>query len=142
MLGGALGAAGSFGSFTAFHALTDANSQDIIPSLLAHSGVAALVGAAAGLAFGMGSRGRGMALRAAIGGLVGAALGACLYEILGAILFPVAKTGDPLAASGSARFLWHVLVDLLAGLGAAAVANSSPVATRGAPSSSPAPTTP
>ncbi|WP_435011886.1 hypothetical protein P12x_005982 (plasmid) [Tundrisphaera lichenicola] len=138
LLGGALGAAGSFGLFTAFQVLTDANSQDIIPSLVAHSGVAALIGAAAGLAFGMGSGGRDLAVRAAIGGLIGAALGACLYEIVGAILFPVGKTGDPLAASGSARLLWHGLVDLLAGLGAAAVANSSPPSTGEASS----PTTP
>ena len=141
LLGGALGAAGSFGVFTTFHALIDANSQEIIPSLLAHSGVAALMGAAGGLAFGMGSGGRGTAIRAAIGGLVGAALGASLYEIVGAILFPVAKTGDPLAASGAARFLWHGLVDLFVGLGAAAVANSSPSATQGAPNPSPAPST-
>lgn len=123
-LGGVLGAAASFGLFTAFFATVDPNSQDLIPSLLTHAGVASLLGASGGVAFGLGLGSRGRIVRAAVGGLIGAALGAGLYEILGGILFPLGKTGDPVAESGPARFLFHSMVDLLAAIGAAALADS------------------
>lgn len=138
--GGVLGAATSYGVFTAFHTLTDANSSELIPSLLAHGGLAALVGASGGLAFGLASEGWGRAGRCAIGGMAGAVLGAVLFEVVGAVVFPVAKTGDPIAAEGSARLLWHALVNLLAALGAAAVAEAPAKVTKSTPT--PAPTGP
>jgi hypothetical protein len=54
--------------------------------------------------------------------LIGAALAAVLYEVVGGLLFPAAKTGDPVAESAVARLLAHALLDLFTALGAAAVA--------------------
>ena len=136
-LGGTLGAIGAHGLFTAYFALVDANSQDLIPSLLAHGGVAALIGGSGGMAFGLGLGGRGQVVRAALGGLAGAVAGAVVYELAGAVLFPVDKTGEPVASTALARFLFHAPVDLLAALGAASF-----VSTRQTRAESPKPPTP
>ena len=127
LAGGAVGAAASFGLFTAFYAIVHANSPDILPSLMAHGGVWALIGACGGAAFGLGVGGHGRVARAAVGGLIGAALGAVVYEFAGGILLPLDQTGEPQATSGLARLLACALVNVGAALGAAIV----PAARRG-----------
>jgi hypothetical protein len=131
VLGGAAGAGASLGAFTAFMRTVDPGAEDLITPLAAHAAVWGLLGAAAGIAFGAGSRG-GMAAvaRAAIGGFVGAAIGAALYEVAGALLFPNDQTSQPVAVSGPARLLAHAATDVLAALGAAP-AVSCPSETRG-----------
>ncbi len=125
-LGGILGAAGAFGFGTAFFAFATPISPELGASLLMHIGIAALIGVAAGLAFGIGT-GRNVP-RAVVGGLIGACIGAAIYEVLGAVLFPIDKTGDPVAASSTARLLWHALCNLSAAIGAVTVLTSAPKA--------------
>lgn len=119
LLGGGLGAAGAFGLFSAYYASTDANSQDMIPALLTHTGVASLVGAAAGLAFGVGGRSR--VVRGLLGGGLGAGLGAASYQMVGALVFPSDGTADPIATAWLPRLIAHALVDVVAALGTAAL---------------------
>ena len=125
VIGGVLGAVGSFGLFTAYFALVDANAQDMTPSILTHGGVAAMIGAAGGLAFGVGLGGRQLAVRGMVGGLIGAALGATLVEVLVAVIFPHERIGSPIASAWESRLITHALVDLLACLGAVAVVEST-----------------
>ena len=121
VLGGVLGSAASFGLSTLYFATTDANTQSLLPSLLMHVGIASLLGASGGAAFGLGLGGWRRVAKAAVGGLIGAAIGAGLYDVVGAVLFPIDKTGDPVAASGMARLLWNTLINLFAAFGAAAL---------------------
>ena len=46
-------------------------------------------------------------------------LGAALYEVVGAVLFPNDQTSQPVAMSGPARLLAHAATDVFAALGAA-----------------------
>ena len=125
LLGGLLGAVGSYGAFTVYNTLVDANAHDMIPPLLTHAGVAALLGASGGLAFGLGLGGRGRAIRGMVGGLVGGAIGAVLCEVALAVVFPDERTGAPIASAWTPRLMAHVLIDLLACLGAGAVVESA-----------------
>lgn len=132
-LGGVLGSLSTYAVFTTYFALVDGNSQDMIPALLAHASVASLIGASAGVAFGLGRGGRGVIIRTAFGGLCGAILGSCLYEVLGALLFPVDKTTDPVAASSLARLLCHGLIALFVAMSVAATAESRAAAAKPGP---------
>jgi hypothetical protein len=125
-LGGSLGALASMGLFSIYLKTYDPLSNDILLPLLTHAGVWTPLGAAAGLAFGLGQGGgpRRVA-RAALGGFIGAALGAAIYEVLGAALFPLAQTNLPIATSSSARLLAHASLNVLAALAAALAVNAA-----------------
>jgi hypothetical protein len=86
-------------------------ADDLILPLLTHWAIWCPIGLAAGLALGVGLGGsRGRLIAAAGGGLIGAAVATGLYETFGAILFPLDRTGQPLAEGAGGRFLAHVLV--------------------------------
>jgi hypothetical protein len=122
--GAGLGALAAFGAFTAYMRLVGSNRDEILSSLLAHEVAWAPMGAAAGLAFGLGLGGRGRAMRALAGGFLGAATGAALYEIVGSIAFPLDRTGYPVASTMPARLLASVAIALGTALGAAFVSES------------------
>jgi hypothetical protein len=73
-------------------------------------------------AIGLGA-GRTRLINAAVGGLVGAVLGAALYEMIGAAALPADKTTSPLAMTGTARLLARLLVATLSAMLAAVVIN-------------------
>ena len=117
LIGGAMAASASMGLFMAYLKGVDPNSGDLIRPMLTHGAVWSLVGAAGGLGFGLGlGEGRASIVRATLAGLIGAVLGAVLYEVGGAILFPMAKTNDPIAESGPARLLAQAATCVLAAL--------------------------
>jgi hypothetical protein len=93
-------------------------ADDLIRPMLLHGGVWGAVGAAGGLAFGLGLGG-GRALRAALGGLIGALIGTVLYEVIGVVAFPLARTVQPLALTWGPRVLARLSVAVLAAVGAA-----------------------
>ena len=74
-----------------------------------------LLGAAAGLAFGVGL-GTGHRLRSLFYGLVGAVAGAALYEVLGAAIDPMALTSAPISKTWTSRLLARLLVAACVGL--------------------------
>lgn len=126
VLGGALGTGASLGAFPLVLAhRIGMDPSNMLPSLLGHAAVCASVGGAAGAAFGLGFGGGSGFIRGLIGGLVGAAVGAGVYEVLGAVAFPADLTGDPIAASRSARLLAHALVDPSVAAGAALAVRST-----------------
>jgi hypothetical protein len=96
-------------------------SAEMTSSLLVHGLPWAAVGAAGGLAFGIGIGGRDWAGRGLLGGLLGAVAGALLYEVIGALALPGTKTIDPIAASWGTRLLAQLLAVIPAAAGVAAL---------------------
>jgi hypothetical protein len=107
--------------------------RDLGLSLLVHAGIWSAVGAAGGLALGLGLGERKLWSRAVEGGLVGAALGAIAYELIGAFAFPAARTAQYVSATWETRLLARLAVTVLAAAGAA-MAVSSPRQRPAAPS--------
>jgi len=77
------------------------------------------VGAAGGLAFGIGLGGRDRWVKSLVGGLLGAALGTVAYEVIGAVAFPTDKTELPISLSPRTRAMLHLLVAVMAATGSA-----------------------
>ena len=87
-------------------------------SLMVHGGIWVAVGAAAGLAFGIGLGGwsdaiRGMSGRAGCAAL----LAAVIYEFAGGILFPQALTDRPISQTWETRLFARLLVTVLTAAG-------------------------
>jgi MFS family permease len=122
-LGLVLGAAASGGAALGLVPIYFRNENPeydpLVLSLLTHAGIWMAAGAAAGLAFGVGLGGRARAARAAMGGLLGAAGGTMLYEMVGALAFPLAKTSQPVSEAVATRLLAHLAVAALVAVGAA-----------------------
>jgi hypothetical protein len=126
---GAVGAAlASFAFLPAYDAfrlsVPDAASRDLILPLLVHVGVWGVVGAAGGLALGvgLGLRDRRAILKVAVGGFVGAAVGAVAFEVLGALFAPDAETARYVSKTASTRLFARLAVCVLAALGAGVAA--------------------
>ena len=49
---------------------------------------------------------------AVAGGIGGAAIGTALYDVLGAVLFPLAETGQPISEAWQTRLMAFLLVAL------------------------------
>ena len=80
-----------------FYKNHDPQSQDLVWPMLTLGSICSAVGAAGGLAFGIGLGGRGRWMKSLVGGLVGAALATVVYELVGAIAFPADKTDLPIS---------------------------------------------
>lgn len=109
------------GMVPVFYANRDDEDADLFLPLLTHSAVFAAAGLAGGLALGvgLGPGPRGRLVAAAVGGLVGAGLGAVAYELVGALAFPLNKTHLPISASALTRALACVFAAAPAALGGA-----------------------
>ena len=101
-----------------FHNHFDMVGQGLAVPLLMHGGIAAAIGAVAGLALGFGLGGWHRVTRCFVGGLVGGILGAMFYEVAGAVLFPLDKTYQPLSESSSSRLLARLLIAFGVAVGA------------------------
>jgi len=109
-------------------------SAEMTSSLIIHGGTWGAVGAIGGLAFGIGLGGRSRAVRALLGGLLGAIAGAVLYELIGALALPGTKIMEPIAETWGTRLLAQVLAVIPASVGVAAlVAEPTPQQPRPAP---------
>jgi hypothetical protein len=99
----------------------------LVPTLI-HLGLWSGVGLAAGLAFGIGTSGLKLSrlIEAALAGLAGAMLGTFVFEMVGALLLPLAKTANPIAETSSARLLARLCVALFVALGAIRALPSRP----------------
>lgn len=138
ILGGVLTAITSF-ALVPLYFVADARSRedlshDLLTPLLTIGGVWAVAGLVGGasFAFGLGG-GRGQLARTALGGFVGAALGASLYQVLGAIAFPSSQAAVPIPHDWYIRGLARLLVAALAGL----LAGTTAVASETLPQSDP-----
>jgi hypothetical protein len=105
-------------------------SRDLLFPILIHGGIWATIGAAGGAAFGIGLGGNRRVAVAALGGLIGGALGTVVYDIAGTMVFPAARTTEPLAISWGARLLAMLSISVLTAA-MAAMAVGSPQRKRG-----------
>jgi hypothetical protein len=96
-------------------------SAEMASSLLVHGLPWAAVGAAGGLAFGIGLGGRARPSRGLLGGLLGAIAGTFLYEIIGAMALPDHKIIEPIAATWGVRLLAQFLAVIPTAAGVAAL---------------------
>jgi hypothetical protein len=94
-------------------------------SLMVHCGIWAAVGAAAGLAFGIGLEGWRGAVRGILGGAGAALLAAVIYEFAGGIFFPEALTERPISRTSGSRLLARLLVTVLTAVGVVLSAQSA-----------------
>ncbi len=117
VVGSLAGASSSLLVLPTFYKNHDPQSQDLMLPILTVGSIASAVGAAGGLAFGLGLGGRDPWKKSPAGGLVGAALGAVAYELVGAIAFPADRTELPISNTLVTRAMLHVLVAGLAAVG-------------------------
>jgi hypothetical protein len=118
-LGAVLGAVLSLGLTPLYYVarqFTATAEPDLSVAFFLHAGIWTPLGAAAGLAFALGLGGRNQLGRAVLGGLLGAFVGTLLYEIIGAVFFPLAGTAEPIAESWQPRVLARLLVPVLSAL--------------------------
>jgi MFS family permease len=109
VLGSSLGAASSYALTPIyFHRM---GTADVTLSLLIHLGIWTTLGAAAGVAFGVGSGSRDVLVRSLLGGITGAALGTLLFDISGAF-FPLARTERPLSEEAGTRLAANIVLCL------------------------------
>lgn len=121
------------------HRSDDPDNAQLLMPLMLHAGLWCGLGAAAGLAYGLGRAGAkpGPLVAATLGGLVGAAAGTVVYEVVGALGFSLSETTNPISSTSSTRLLARLCV---AGFTAAGVVLSLQAA-RGRPEkAAPAPT--
>jgi hypothetical protein len=90
----------------------DYREKELLIALIMHVLIWGLLGASAGLAFAIGLGAPRYIARAVIGGLVGAALGAVAFELIGALFFTSANTHHALSDTWLTRFLAYMLVAL------------------------------
>jgi hypothetical protein len=118
-LGLILGAVLSLGDIPLFYyskRFTVSSETDLGVAFALHAGVWAILGAAGGLAFAVGLGGRTRMSRALLGGLLGGLVGTMLYEVIGAVFFPLADTAEPIAATWEARAMARFLVPVFTAL--------------------------
>jgi hypothetical protein len=126
VVGGIAGAVAPLAVLPIFYLAGGPSSDDMIPPLFMHAGVWMGVGAAGGLAFGIGLGDRRRAFATLLGGAVGAVIGAIIYEVVGAIAFPRDMTASPISTSWETRLLARMLVSFLAAVGIALAATNRP----------------
>ncbi len=119
IFGGAAGAIVPRVILPIYYWLHNPDRDDLMLAVLTHGGNWCVIGAAAGAAFGIGLGGRGRTLRALLGGLLGATAGALVYEIVGALAFPLDGTSEPVSATWVTRLFARLAVAILASAGAA-----------------------
>jgi hypothetical protein len=139
--GGVLGAAAAAGAAFAllpiYYRTVEPTQNDLGIPMITHGGIWGAAGAAAGLAFGMGLGGRGRWARCAVGGLLGGAAAALVYDFVGALAFPLDKTTQPLSVTMRARLLAHLAVGLLTAVGVAVAGTTVASRVRPVPSNRP-----
>ena len=123
LVGAVLGALGGLGAswvlLPVFYRNESPISGDLLLPLLTQGCVWCVLGAAGGIALGLGLGSPSRALGAGLGGLLGAGLGATIYEAIGASAFPHDETDQPVSKTWVTRLAVRMLVALFAAAGAA-----------------------
>ncbi len=122
VLGASLGAASSYGLTPLYFSRME--TADVTLSLLIHLGIWTAVGAASGVAFGLGSGNRDVLVRSLVGGITGAALGTLLFDMSGVFL-PLAHTERPLSQEAGTRLAANLVLCLCVAIGIVVVASQT-----------------
>jgi hypothetical protein len=93
------------------------DSPTLMLPILVRGGTWTVIGMAAGLAFGLGSKGLAGAWRPGVGGLLGGVAGTFVVEVLNAIVSPMDRNDQPIPASASARLVMYVGITIAVACG-------------------------
>jgi hypothetical protein len=118
ILGGAVGAGMALGMVRLYYLDYNPHSNSLLLPLLVHGGIWSTLGLVAGTSLGIGLGGRGRILQAGLGGLLGAILATLIYEVVGALAFPMAKTHHPVSEDSTSRLFADLTLTLLVAAGA------------------------
>lgn len=126
-LGAAMAAAASHLLLPYYYWSLKPESDSLTSPMLTHGGIWGAIGAAAGLAFGLGLGAGGRQAwaqwaRCALAGLLGGVAATMVYDLVGAVMFPLDKTSQPVSATLVTRLLAQFSVALFVAAGAALVA--------------------
>ena len=99
--------------------MRDPANADLILAILILGGNWSVIGAVGGAAFGCGLGDRWRTVGAMLGGLLGAIAGVFIYEMVGAVVFPLDGITDPLSNTSVTRLFARLAVTTLASAGAA-----------------------
>jgi hypothetical protein len=106
VLGLLAGAATAYAVVPLYHRFKESVGNDIVASLGLHGTIWAPVGLVAGIAAAMALGGDSRrSSRLIVFGFFGAIVGATVYEVAAALIFPTAETGEPIAKVNLARLL-------------------------------------
>ena len=119
ILGSAVGAALTKVILPIYFRILDPDTNELIVGIMIQVLLSSAIGAAGGASFGVGLGDRSRGFRAALGGLLGGTAGALVYEMVGALAFPLAKTSGPIATTWDARLLAQLAVTILTSGGVA-----------------------
>jgi hypothetical protein len=119
ILGGSVGATVSQVILPIYYRFFNPDTNDLILGIMIQLAISSAVGAVGGVAFGIGSGDRRHAVRATLGGLLGAIAGALVYEMGGAIAFPLDETSNPISVTWATRLFARLAVTTLASAGVA-----------------------
>jgi MFS family permease len=123
VLGGLFGASSSY-ALTPYY-LNRLGTADVTMSMLIHMAIWSSVGLTAGVAFGMVFGTRRVLAGSSIGGMMGGALAALIFDVCGAF-FPLARTERPLPEEPGTRLAAAVLVSVFVVIGTVIVALQEP----------------
>jgi hypothetical protein len=112
-LGGTAGAGAARGLVPYYFAHYAADSLAV--PLMVHGGIWAAIAVGAGLAFGLGTGGRGKIIGAVISAIVGALLATVTYEFASIAIFPATQTDRPLPMTSESRLFAYLVVALAIG---------------------------
>jgi hypothetical protein len=115
-LGAIAAAAAAHALLPVYYQYVGPQAESLVLPLLTHGGIWSAAGAAAGLALAIGLGGGGRWARAALGGLVGGLVAAVVYDLVGAIAFPLDKTSQPVSATITTRLLAQITAALIIAL--------------------------
>lgn len=108
-VGAATGAAVSWIAVPLFYRYQDPDSG-LLVLFLTHAAIFGSVGAASGLALGLGMEDRSRLGPAILGGSLGALIGTMALEASNSLAFPLMRTFEPIASQGAARGLSYACV--------------------------------
>lgn len=94
----------------------DPEGNDMVLAIMIQGGIFSAIGAVGGAALGIGLGGWGLALRTLLGGLLGAIAGVLLFQVVGALAFPLDETAKLISATWVTRLFCHLSVTLLAAI--------------------------
>lgn len=104
--------------YRAFDTSIDKLSHEILLPFSIHAAIWICAGIAGGGSLGLGLGSWSVAFRGALGGGLGALLGTVIYEVVGALLFTMAGTAQPLAEQWEPRMIALVSVATLTSIAA------------------------
>jgi hypothetical protein len=119
LVGAASGAAAAVGILPVYLKFLNTDTNDLAMGFMFQAVTAAGLGAAAGASFAVGLGDRGRLIPAIVGGLMGAIAGVVVYDVAGALAFPLDKTSSPISATTLTRLLARLSVAVLASAGVA-----------------------